>query len=77
MPKNTLKFWKNLRREKLNNTNCLKSLRFAIFGLGDSSYIKCVHPLRRLSFKTTAALFRSSGVATKHFMPRFACGVHG
>ncbi|KAK4099678.1 riboflavin synthase domain-like protein [Parathielavia hyrcaniae] len=40
MPKNTLKFWKNLRREKLNNTNCLRSLRFAIFGLGDSSYQK-------------------------------------
>jgi sulfite reductase alpha subunit-like flavoprotein len=48
MPKNTLKFWKNLRREKLNNTNCLGSLRFAIFGLGDSSYQKCVlcQPLR-------------------------------
>ncbi|KAK4126550.1 hypothetical protein N657DRAFT_689051 [Parathielavia appendiculata] len=40
MPRNTLKFWKNLRREKLNNTNCLRSLRFAIFGLGDSSYQK-------------------------------------
>ncbi len=40
MPKNTLKFWKNLRREKLNNTNCLKPLRFVIFGLGDSSYLK-------------------------------------
>lgn len=45
MPKNTLKFWKNLRREKLNGTNCLKSLRFAIFGLGDSSYVKCVSRL--------------------------------
>jgi sulfite reductase alpha subunit-like flavoprotein len=42
MPKNTLKFWKNLRREKLNNTNCLRSMRFTIFGLGDSSYLKCV-----------------------------------
>jgi len=42
MPKNTLKFWKNLRREKLNNTNCLGSMRFAIFGLGDSSYLKYV-----------------------------------
>lgn len=40
MPKNTLKFWKNLRREKLNNTNCLSPLRFTIFGLGDSSYQK-------------------------------------
>jgi len=45
MPKNTLKFWKNLRREKLNGTNCLRSLRFAIFGLGDSSYVKCVSRL--------------------------------
>ncbi len=42
MPKNTRKFWKNLRREKLNNTNCLKTLRFCIFGLGDSSYLKYV-----------------------------------
>lgn len=40
MPKNTLKFWKNLRREKLNNTNCLQAVRFASFGLGDSSYLK-------------------------------------
>jgi len=40
MPKNTRKFWKNLRREKLNNTNCLQSLRFTIFGLGDSAYFK-------------------------------------
>lgn len=42
MPKSTFRFWKNLRREKLNNTNCLRSLRFTIFGLGDSSYLKCV-----------------------------------
>lgn len=42
MPKNTLKFWKNLRREKLSNTNCLRTLRFAIFGLGDSSYLQYV-----------------------------------
>lgn len=44
MPKNTLKFWKNLRREKLNNTNCLASVRFTIFGLGDSSYLKYSSP---------------------------------
>ncbi|KAH6631993.1 hypothetical protein F5144DRAFT_237835 [Chaetomium tenue] len=48
MPKNTLKFWKNLRREKLNNTNCLRSLRFAIFGLGDSSYPKFNWAARKL-----------------------------
>jgi len=40
MPKNTIKFWRNLRREKLSGTNCLVNLRFAIFGLGDSSYPK-------------------------------------
>ncbi|KAL2157532.1 hypothetical protein VTH06DRAFT_6083 [Thermothelomyces fergusii] len=48
MPKNTLKFWKNLRREKLNNTNCLRPLRFAIFGLGDSSYQKFNWAARKL-----------------------------
>ncbi|KXX83397.1 NADPH-dependent diflavin oxidoreductase 1 [Madurella mycetomatis] len=48
MPKNTCKFWKNLRREKLNNTNCLGSLRFAIFGLGDSSYLKFNWAARKL-----------------------------
>ncbi|GAB1319091.1 NAPDH-dependent diflavin reductase [Madurella fahalii] len=48
MPKNTCKFWKNLRREKLSNTNCLGSLRFAIFGLGDSSYIKFNWAARKL-----------------------------
>ncbi|KAK3904033.1 hypothetical protein C8A05DRAFT_14062 [Staphylotrichum tortipilum] len=48
MPKNTLKFWKNLRREKLNNTNCLGSMRFAIFGLGDSSYLKFNWAARKL-----------------------------
>ncbi|KAK4246418.1 hypothetical protein C7999DRAFT_42110 [Corynascus novoguineensis] len=48
MPKNTLKFWKNLRREKLNNTNCLRSLRFTIFGLGDSSYPKFNWAARKL-----------------------------
>lgn len=42
MPKNTTKFWRNLRREKLNNTNCLRTLTFALFGLGDSSYPKHV-----------------------------------
>ncbi|KAL1836901.1 hypothetical protein VTJ49DRAFT_4517 [Mycothermus thermophilus] len=48
MPKNTLKFWKNLRREKLNNTNCLGSMRFTIFGLGDSSYLKFNWAARKL-----------------------------
>ncbi|KAL2024022.1 hypothetical protein VTK56DRAFT_257 [Thermocarpiscus australiensis] len=48
MPKDTLRFWKNLRREKLNNTNCLRSLRFAIFGLGDSSYLKFNWAARKL-----------------------------
>lgn len=53
MPKNTTKFWRNLRREKLNNTNCLRTLSFALFGLGDSSYPKHVfslHLSKRLNF---------------------------
>ncbi|KAK4237747.1 hypothetical protein C8A03DRAFT_15743 [Achaetomium macrosporum] len=48
MPKNTLRFWKNIRREKLNNTNCLRSLRFTTFGLGDSSYVKFNWAARKL-----------------------------
>ncbi|KAM7190033.1 NADPH-dependent FMN/FAD containing oxidoreductase [Rhypophila sp. PSN 637] len=38
LPRNTAKFWTNLRRTRLNNTNCLGALKFTIFGLGDSSY---------------------------------------
>ncbi|KAM7200045.1 hypothetical protein V8F20_005466 [Naviculisporaceae sp. PSN 640] len=38
LPQNTAKFWANLRRTRLNNTNCLGALKFTIFGLGDSSY---------------------------------------
>jgi len=48
MPKNTTKFWRNLRREKLNNTNCLGPVRFALFGLGDSSYPKFNWAARKL-----------------------------
>ncbi|KAK3318655.1 hypothetical protein B0H66DRAFT_603228 [Apodospora peruviana] len=48
MPKNTAKFWRNLRREKLNNTNCLGAVNFAIFGLGDSSYPKFNWAARKL-----------------------------
>ncbi|KAK1756006.1 hypothetical protein QBC47DRAFT_201688 [Echria macrotheca] len=48
MPKNTRKFWRNLRREKLNNTNCLAALQFSIFGLGDSSYPKFNWAARKL-----------------------------
>jgi len=40
MPQNTTRFWRNLRREKLSGTNCLGTVKFAIFGLGDSSYPK-------------------------------------
>ncbi|EFX02709.1 NADPH-dependent fmn FAD containing oxidoreductase [Grosmannia clavigera kw1407] len=39
-PKNALGFWKSLRRAKLP-PNCLSSVRFTTFGLGDSSYQKC------------------------------------
>ncbi|KAK0714976.1 hypothetical protein B0H67DRAFT_488069 [Lasiosphaeris hirsuta] len=48
MPKNTTKFWRNLRREKLNNTNCLGNLNFSIFGLGNSSYQKFNWAARKL-----------------------------
>ncbi|KAK4448087.1 hypothetical protein QBC34DRAFT_408110 [Podospora aff. communis PSN243] len=48
MPKNTTKFWKNLRREKLSRTKCLAKLKFAIFGLGDSSYPKFNWAARKL-----------------------------
>ncbi|KAK3379294.1 hypothetical protein B0T24DRAFT_150680 [Lasiosphaeria ovina] len=48
MPKNTAKFWRNLRREKLNGTNCLGALKFTIFGLGDSSYPKFNWAARKL-----------------------------
>ncbi|KAK3944765.1 hypothetical protein QBC46DRAFT_251137 [Diplogelasinospora grovesii] len=48
MPKNTLKFWKSLRRERLNHTNCLGAVKFTIFGLGDSSYPKFNWAARKL-----------------------------
>ncbi|CAK7562686.1 MAG: NAPDH-dependent diflavin reductase [Sporothrix epigloea] len=38
-PNSSRKFWKNLRRAKLP-PNCLETLRFTTFGLGDSSYHK-------------------------------------
>lgn len=55
MPKNTTRFWRNLRREKLNNTNCLRNLTFALFGLGDSSYPKHVFPCPAASSLSTFA----------------------
>ncbi|KAK0627242.1 hypothetical protein B0T14DRAFT_424140 [Immersiella caudata] len=48
MPKNTTKFWRNLRREKLSRTKCLAKLNFTIFGLGDSSYPKFNWAARKL-----------------------------
>ncbi|KAK3991334.1 NADPH-dependent diflavin oxidoreductase 1 [Cladorrhinum sp. PSN332] len=51
MPKNTQKFWKNLRREKLTNSNCLDSVKFTIFGLGDSSYQKFNWAARKLQVR--------------------------
>ncbi|KAK4230098.1 NADPH-dependent diflavin oxidoreductase 1 [Podospora fimiseda] len=51
MPKNTLKFWKNLRREKLTNSNCFQSVKFTIFGLGDSSYQKFNWAARKLQVR--------------------------
>ena len=51
MPVNTTKFWKSLRRGKLNNTNCLGKVKFTIFGLGDSSYQKYVQDGIRKSLR--------------------------
>ncbi|KAK4204901.1 putative NADPH reductase TAH18 [Triangularia verruculosa] len=51
MPTNTLNFWKNLRREKLTNSNCLGSVKFAIFGLGDSGYRKFNWAARKLQVR--------------------------
>ncbi|KAK4187084.1 hypothetical protein QBC35DRAFT_248570 [Podospora australis] len=51
MPKNTLKFWKNLLHKRLNNTNCLGSVKFTIFGLGDSSYLKFNWAARKLQVR--------------------------
>ncbi|KAK3688387.1 hypothetical protein B0T22DRAFT_379313 [Podospora appendiculata] len=48
LPKNTDKFWRNLRRQKLNGTNCLAKVNFSIFGLGDSSYPKFNWAARKL-----------------------------
>lgn len=48
MPKNASKFWRNLRREKLNRSGCLRKLKFTIFGLGDSSYPKFNWAARKL-----------------------------
>jgi sulfite reductase alpha subunit-like flavoprotein len=39
IPKNALDLWKSMLRKKLPPT-CLSSLKFTIFGLGDSSYPK-------------------------------------
>ncbi|KAI5868432.1 riboflavin synthase domain-like protein [Durotheca rogersii] len=39
LPKNTLRFWKSLLRKRLP-PDCLQSLNFTTFGLGDSSYSK-------------------------------------
>ncbi|CAK7233055.1 NAPDH-dependent diflavin reductase [Sporothrix curviconia] len=38
-PNSSRKFWKNLRRARLP-PNCLESVQFTTFGLGDSSYHK-------------------------------------
>lgn len=38
-PNSSRKFWKNLRRAKLP-PNCLDTVQFTTFGLGDSSYHK-------------------------------------
>jgi sulfite reductase alpha subunit-like flavoprotein len=41
MPSNSRTFWKKLLRKKLPSSY-LEHVHFALFGLGDSSYAKCV-----------------------------------
>lgn len=48
VPSNATRFWRNLRRQTLNGTNCLARVRFTIFGLGDSSYTKFNWAARKL-----------------------------
>lgn len=47
MPANATIFWKSLLRKKLP-ADCLSHLRFALFGLGDSSYEKFNWAARKL-----------------------------
>ncbi|KAK0672710.1 putative NADPH reductase TAH18 [Cercophora samala] len=70
MPTNTLNFWKNLRREKLNNSNCLGSVKFAIFGLGDSGYRKFNWAARKLQVRLVqlgaTEFFRAAEADERH-----------
>ncbi|XXG98438.1 Zn finger-containing GTPase- Activating Protein for ARF [Hypoxylon texense] len=47
IPQNALKFWKSLLRKRLP-PNCLHSVHFTTFGLGDSSYSKYNWAARKL-----------------------------
>lgn len=47
MPKNAKTFWKRLLRKQLP-PDCLASLHFTTFGLGDSSYSKFNWAARKL-----------------------------
>ncbi|KAI1763649.1 riboflavin synthase domain-like protein [Hypoxylon sp. FL1150] len=47
IPQNALKFWKSLLRKRLP-PNCLQSVNFTTFGLGDSSYSKYNWAARKL-----------------------------
>ncbi|OTB08214.1 hypothetical protein M426DRAFT_8021 [Hypoxylon sp. CI-4A] len=47
IPQNAIKFWKSLLRKRLP-PNCLQSVNFTTFGLGDSSYTKYNWAVRKL-----------------------------
>ncbi|RHZ61877.1 hypothetical protein Glove_345g36 [Diversispora epigaea] len=51
-PDNMRKFWKFLLRKNLPN-DILNQLRFAVFGLGDSSYVKYNWPAKKLHKRLT------------------------
>ncbi|KAH8911329.1 riboflavin synthase domain-like protein [Coniochaeta sp. PMI_546] len=63
MPGNALDLWKNLLRKRLR-PGCLSTLKFTIFGLGDSSYPKFNWAARKLHKRLTqlgASEFYASG----------------
>jgi sulfite reductase alpha subunit-like flavoprotein len=50
-PDNMKKFWKFLLQRQLNNSNALSNIKFATFGLGDSSYPMFNAVIRKLEVR--------------------------
>lgn len=62
-PENMKKFWKFLLQKKLNNSNLLNNIKFACFGLGDSSYPLYNAVIRKLQVRLLQ-------LGAKEFSPR-------